>query len=54
MKVQNKVLVVTGGGSSIGRVLVGSDSKFMDRLYRLNPTYAAGLIYKKMKALLGE
>ncbi|HRH47732.1 MAG TPA: SDR family oxidoreductase [Panacibacter sp.] len=36
------------------RVLVGSDATFMDRIYRLNPKFAAGLIYKKMKALLGE
>lgn len=36
------------------RVLVGSDATFMDRIYRLNPKYAAGLIYNKMKTLLGE
>ena len=35
------------------RVLVGSDAKFMDLLYRLNPKKAAGFIYKQMKDLLG-
>ncbi|CAN5695447.1 hypothetical protein BH10BAC2_BH10BAC2_14380 [soil metagenome] len=34
------------------RVLVGSDATFMDRIYRLNPKFAAGLIYKKMKSML--
>ena len=34
------------------RVLVGSDARFMDLLYRLNPSYAANLIYKQMKSLL--
>lgn len=33
-------------------VLVGSDARFMDRLYRLNPKGAAELIYKQMKGLL--
>lgn len=33
-------------------VHVGSDSKFMDFLYRLNPKGAAGFIYSQMKSLL--
>ena len=33
-------------------VLVGSDAKFMDFIYRLNPKGAAGFIYNQMKALL--
>ena len=33
-------------------VLVGSDTKLMDLLYRLSPKMAAGFIYKQMKALL--
>ena len=33
-------------------VLVGSDAKFMDFIYRLNPKGAAGFIYKQMKSLL--
>jgi NADP-dependent 3-hydroxy acid dehydrogenase YdfG len=31
-------------------VLVGSDAKFMDFIYRLNPKGAAGFIYKQMKS----
>ena len=34
------------------RVLVGSDAKFMDFIYRLHPKKAAGFIYKQMKNLL--
>jgi short-subunit dehydrogenase len=34
------------------RVLVGSDAKFMDRIYRLHPRRAAGFIANKMKDLL--
>lgn len=34
------------------RVCVGSDSRMMDLLYRLNPKYATNLIAKKMSALL--
>lgn len=33
-------------------VLVGSDAKLMDFLYRLNPKAATGFIYKQMKSLL--
>ncbi|MBE2254350.1 MAG: SDR family NAD(P)-dependent oxidoreductase [Myxococcus sp.] len=35
------------------RVLVGSDSKLLDKLYRLNPKRAATFIAKQMKDLLG-
>ena len=34
------------------RVLVGSDARLMDLLYRLSPRRAAGFIAKQMKALL--
>lgn len=34
------------------RVTVGKDATMMDRLSRLNPVFAANLIYKQMKALL--
>lgn len=34
------------------RVTVGKDATMMDRLSRLNPVFAANLIYKKMKSLL--
>jgi NAD(P)-dependent dehydrogenase (short-subunit alcohol dehydrogenase family) len=36
------------------RVLVGSDAKMMDLLYRLTPKGAANLIFKQMQSLLGE
>jgi len=36
------------------RVLVGQDAKFMDRIYRLNPKFAAGFIFKQMRSLLEE
>jgi short-subunit dehydrogenase len=45
-------LMIEGMEKNAYRVLVGSDSKFMDFLYRLNPKYAAGFIYKQMKSLL--
>lgn len=35
------------------RIYVGSDSKFMNILYRLAPTFATNFIAKKMKGLLG-
>ncbi len=34
-------------------IFVGSDSKFMNFLYRLAPTFATNFIAKKMKGLLG-
>ena len=36
------------------RVLIGSDAKFMDFIYGINPQWAAGFIFKQMKSLLGE
>lgn len=35
------------------RIYVGSDSKFMNTLYRLAPTFATNFISKKMRGLLG-
>lgn len=35
------------------RITIGPDAKFMDRLSRLNPVFAAKLIYKQMADLLG-
>ncbi len=35
------------------RVLVGSDAKMLDRLYRLHPRRAAGFLANQMKDLLG-
>ena len=34
------------------RITVGKDATIMDRLSRLNPVFAANLIYKQMKSLL--
>lgn len=36
------------------RVLVGSDAKLMDAIYRLSPKRAANFIFKQMKSLLPE
>jgi len=36
------------------RITIGSDAKLMDRLSRLNPVFAAKLIYKQMADLLGS
>jgi len=47
-------IIIAGMENNSYRVLVGKDAKFMDAIYRFNPAYAAGFIYKKMKALLGE
>jgi NADP-dependent 3-hydroxy acid dehydrogenase YdfG len=35
------------------RITVGKDATMMDRLSRINPIFAANLIYKQMKSLLG-
>jgi short-subunit dehydrogenase len=35
------------------RVLIGSDAKLMDRMSRLNPTFAVNFIAKQMKKMLG-
>jgi short-subunit dehydrogenase len=35
------------------RITTGNDAKTMDILTRLNPVWAAGVIYKQMKSLLG-
>lgn len=45
-------MIVEGMEKNIYRVMVGSDSRFMDFLYRLSPKFAAEFIYKKMKDLL--
>lgn len=42
-------IMIDGMEQNRYRVLVGKDAKFMDLLYRLNPVYAARLIYSKMK-----
>lgn len=45
-------IIVDGMEKNQYRVLVGSDSRFMDFLYRLHPKFAANFIFKQMKSLL--
>lgn len=47
-------LIVDGMERNRYRVLVGSDARMMDFLYRLSPERAARLIFRQMKALLPE
>lgn len=47
-------IIVEGMEKNRYRILVGSDAKFMDFIYRLAPKFAAGFIYKQMKSLLPE
>lgn len=44
--------IVDGMAKDKYRVLIGSDAKMMDRLYRIAPGWAAGFIAKQMAALL--
>jgi short-subunit dehydrogenase len=39
--------------SNTPRITTGNDAKTMDILTRINPVWAAGVIYKQMKSLLG-
>ena len=45
-------MILDGMEKNAYRVMVGSDAKLMDRLYRLNPRRAAGFIQRQMKGLL--
>lgn len=45
-------LILDGMERNAYRIMVGSDAKLMDRLYRLSPRRAAGFIANQMKALL--
>ncbi len=45
-------MIIDGIEHNRYRLLVGSDARFMDRLSRLAPEFAAKLIYKQMKNLL--
>jgi len=51
---QAAAMIITGMEQNRFRVVVGEDAKSMDLLYRFNPAYAAGLIAKKMGALLSK
>lgn len=44
--------IVKGMENNSFRVLIGSDAKMMDRLYRLMPKRATGIIYNQMRSLL--
>lgn len=46
-------IIVDGMERDAYRVMVGPDAKLMDRLSRLAPEWAANLIYKQMRELLG-
>jgi len=45
-------IIVTGIEKNKPQIFTGSDSKMMNKLYRLNPVYATKLIAKQMKSLL--
>ena len=45
-------IILDGMERNAYRVMVGSDAKLMDRLYRLDPRRAAGFIQRQMKDLL--
>ena len=45
-------IILDGIESNQYRVLVGSDARLMDFLYRVAPKFAANLIFKQMKSLL--
>jgi short-subunit dehydrogenase len=47
-------IIIDGIEQNRYRVLVGSDAKFMDFIYRLSPQRAANFIYQQMKSLLPE
>ena len=46
-------IIVEGMEQNRFRVLVGSDARLMDFLYRLSPERAARFIYRQMRSLLG-
>jgi NAD(P)-dependent dehydrogenase (short-subunit alcohol dehydrogenase family) len=46
-------IILDGMEKNHYRVLVGSDAKLLDRLYRIHPRRAAGFIANQMKDLLG-
>lgn len=47
-------MILDGMEKNAYRVMVGSDAKLMDRLYRLDPRRAAGFIARQMKGLLAH
>lgn len=47
-------IIVDGMENNKFRIIVGSDSRMMDILYRINPKFATNFIAKRMKSLLPE
>jgi short-subunit dehydrogenase len=47
-------MIISGMEANKDRIFVGKDSKMMDWLYRMNPGFAARLIYKKMRDKLSN
>jgi short-subunit dehydrogenase len=47
-------IIIDGMGQNRYHILVGKDARMMNFLSRLNPGYAAKLIYSKMKGLLAN
>ena len=47
-------IIVEGMEKNRYRILVGSDAKFMDFIYRLSPQRAANFIFRQMRSLLPE
>lgn len=45
-------IIIQGMERNKPRIFVGRDSRMMDLLYRLNPTFATNLIAKQMRSLL--
>jgi len=47
-------IIIDGIEKDRYRVLVGTDSRFMDLIYRISPKRAANFIFKQMQSLLSE
>lgn len=45
-------IIISGILNNKNRIFIGSDAKFLDKLYRLAPTYATNFIANKMKSLI--
>lgn len=45
-------IIINGMEANKPQIFTGSDSKFMNKLYRMNPVYATKFIAKQMKSLL--
>ena len=51
---KSAAIIVKGIETNRPQIFTGSDSKFMNRLYRLKPVFATRFIAKKMKSLLSQ